>query len=225
MNQPHSREREALDAILRAGLWFVDIPRTSSTSVRTQLSAKFGRTFGKRNTMDPDHSNDQLILDHLPARLIRDFVGPAAWNDLFTFSIVRNPWDRIFSLFHYRRRAREISPHLEFREYMLSLDRLLSGSESERQLFPFWGHHFSASSFVCGHSGEILVDEIIRFENRSEGLARVGDRLGLATLGTLHIQGARPPDASYRQAYDSDTRRIIERHYQSDIELFEYTFD
>jgi len=225
VNQPHSREREALDAILRAGLWFVDIPRTSSTSVRTQLSAKFGRTFGKRNTMDPDHSNDQLILDHLPARVIRDFVGPTAWNDLFTFSIVRNPWDRIFSMFHYRRRVREISPHIEFREYVLSLDRLLSGSENERQLFPDWGHHFGAADFVCGYSGETPVEALIRFKTPSEGLARMVDRIALATLGTLHIQGARPPDASYRQAYDSDTRRIIERHYQSDIELFDYRFD
>ena len=40
------RERWRL-AILRRGIWFIDVPRTSSTSINTELGERFGRPYGK----------------------------------------------------------------------------------------------------------------------------------------------------------------------------------
>jgi hypothetical protein len=53
--------------------------------------------------------------NHMPAALIRERLGTEVWNSYFKFCVIRNPFDKAISAFHYAkaRRARwgVMQPH------------------------------------------------------------------------------------------------------------------
>ena len=111
--------RQGLAAIRKAGIWYVDIPRTSSSSIRTELSRCFGSIYGKADLIEPSFNVKQQFIDsHLTAREIREQFGESLWNHLFTFSIVRNPWDMMLSIFQYRKTVGELNPQTSFDHYL-----------------------------------------------------------------------------------------------------------
>src|SRR5262245_8701167 len=91
--------------IRRHGFWFVDIPRTSSTSIRVELGRFYGLPYGKSKTFEDQYSTPQIFRDHVPAREMREILGTDLWERIFTFALVRNPWDRIVSMYNWRRKV------------------------------------------------------------------------------------------------------------------------
>lgn len=208
--------------IVRHGFWFVDIPRTSSSSIRSELGKHFGRVYGKKNVLEKELASEQIFPDHLPARKMSAFLGNSKWNSIFTFTLVRNPWDRIYSMYNYRRRVGdELPKEWSFRDYVLALGK----ASSESKFFKYHGYRYGASDYVLGKNGEIIVDYIGKYENRLHDLNLIASYLGLSKLGELTIQRASPKNKHYSEYYDPETRDIIGRLYAKDIELFDYGFD
>lgn len=212
--------RQNLDAVRAAGFWFVDVPRTSSTSIKAELGAHFGPAYGKANVIEGEHASAQLFRDHIPARVMRDMLGATSWDQIYTFGMVRNPWDRILSLYHYVRKRGRIPQDWDFPTYV----RRLVDADSTTPHFSFHGFRRSAADYLTDESGTLLVDDVLRFEDRAAGLARVGARIGLPELGQLHLQSAGKAQGSYRDAYDEETRDLIAQRYASDIAMFGYQF-
>lgn len=220
MNLSRAKRRlllvDAARRIRRAGCWFVDIPRTSSTSIKSELHAAFGPFFAKS---DGARSRDELLLrDHLQARRVRDMVGQRTWSGIFTFTVVRNPWDRMASLYRYRLRADDIPPDLTFTSYV----ELLARSRGEG-LFHYPGHYMSCIDFITDSHGEEMVSFIARYERRATDLATISERIGLPRLGQTHLYGTNG-SVHYSRYYTPTTRDIIADVYADDIERFDYVF-
>ena len=216
--------KEAADAvrlaIIQSSVWFVDVPRTSSSSIRTELGRRYGPAYGKNNLFEQEEAVEQLFLDHVPARVMRSFLGEKAWDSVFTFSVVRNPWDRCYSLFNYLQRSKNIPMEWSFAQFLHTLEK----ADENTPGFKFHGHRYGASDFLLDTDNTILVDQIVRFEDRDSGLAKVAERLNLPELGKLHLQMATERGANYRDQYDMDLRSIVEQLYERDIKLFGYEF-
>src|SRR5438552_9191698 len=75
-----------------AGIWFVDIPRTGSTSLKLALAEHFGSEFGKSYVREDCRLTKKVIADHTTAIRAQQILSPELWKRLFTFTIVRNPW-------------------------------------------------------------------------------------------------------------------------------------
>ena len=88
----------------KQGLFFIDIPRTSSTSIRAELGRCFGIAHRKSERRAIKVLRLQLSRDHWPAEKMRQFLGPSLWEKLFTFTVVRNPWDRTLSFYRHVKR-------------------------------------------------------------------------------------------------------------------------
>ncbi len=84
----------------RTGFWFVDIPRTGSTSLRAELGVEFKDLHGKWFAEDKAHATGQHVECHQSAAEMQTFFGPRKWRSLYTFSFVRNPWTRSLSYYH-----------------------------------------------------------------------------------------------------------------------------
>lgn len=207
-------------SIWRRGVYFVDIPRTSSSSIRSELGKKFGRAYGKQNVIEKEHTTPQIFPDHMPAREMRAILGPSVWDRLFTFTIVRNPWDRVLSMYHYRRKRGNIPESWSFRDYVLAL----ASAGPETPYFKYRGFRYGAADYVLGDNGELLVDTVVRYENRAEGLATVARRLKLDVLGQASLQSAPRASKDYAEFYDAETEAAIRKRYAKDIELFGYGF-
>jgi len=202
------------------GFWFIDIPRTSSTSIRYELAQAFGSAYGKQNVTDAAYRTRQIFGDHVTAREMSNLLGPEVWNELYKFSVVRNPFARVFSMYHYRVKNEGLNT-ISFRDYVKRLD-----VPSNRDgFFPFPFYRYGASDFLTSADDVLDLNCIVKYENRTAELAQVGERIGLSTLGQTWVQEATPKQQHYSNFYDSPTRRIIEKLYRKDLDLFEYEFE
>ena len=108
--------KQAERDVRKNGFWFVDIPRTSSSSLRTELAAKYGSNYGKGSLFDRTYTVSRSVPAHIPAVRARRRTGERLWDNSFTFSMVRNPWDRFLSIYWYARKAGVLPESFTFRD-------------------------------------------------------------------------------------------------------------
>ena len=101
---------------------------------------------------------------HASTAWIRALVGESTWNAYVTFCVVRNPWSRVVSQYHFRRVQQGLS---------LSFDQFV---REER---------FTVEHPLYCRDGELLVDHVLRFEHRETDMRRITQRLGLDWDGWL----------------------------------------
>lgn len=213
--------QSALRQIRNAGLWFVDIPHTSSSSIKVELYQCFGRAYGKSDLADVQYNiKNQPLPNHQTALQMRHRLNPRVWQRLFTFSIVRNPWDRMISHFQYRKAVGEINPTMGFRDYLqLFFER---PGLSEASPFNYHGHYYQCADYLQDEEGHLMVDYIARFENREHDLLHISSRCN-CHLGKLHLNRGRSLK-SYHSFYNKETRDMVSRIANKDIEVFGYEF-
>lgn len=89
------------------GFIFIHVPKAAGTTVTNSLSRyttykdlEIGGThFGEQ--IQPAYKKRFGISKHSPASDIRKVIGKEAWSSMFTFSIVRNPYDRAISTYKF----------------------------------------------------------------------------------------------------------------------------
>lgn len=209
-----------------SGFWFVDIPRTSSSSIRAELGAYFGRGHGKMNIPEKQYATEQSFADHHTAQEMRDVLGPELWSKIITFSVVRNPWERIVSYYFYRKGKAivKIPQTWSLADFVAQLATARSGGPIHETL-QYAPHRKTYSEFLTDEAGELLVDHVIRFEDRKAGLKRIGDMIGLKTLGQLAINPASPEGRHYSEYYDTATRLRVGEIFAEDCDRFGYRFE
>ena len=165
------------------------------------------------------------VLQHLNARAIRSRVGNDIFGDYFKFTFVRNPYERVVSTYHIRKKLLP-GVKMSFRGFV---QKRLTGkqgfgawtffrSKAEKALEDqFEGQH----DFISDAAGKILVDFVGKYENLCVDFKKVCDRLGLkADLPVMN----QSKHESYRNYYDAETRKAVEEVYKKDIEAFGYEF-
>ena len=168
---------------------FVHIPKTGGTSIARTLS----RT-----------------QNHITAQRYIHNLGMKKWNNSFTFTIVRNPWDREISSFFYRYKkdyggvfSTEIfKKHLK-RVYVGGIPNYIPWFANKKQ--------------------ESFVDFIGRFENLQNDIDYVCDKIGINRKKLLHVNKSN--HKHYTEYYDDETREIVAKKYSDDIKLFNYSFE
>ena len=220
MNTKVKPKKQILKKIKQHGFWFVDIPRTSSSSIRSELGKHLGVVYGKRNIIESEHRTPQIIVDHISASRFREYLGHELWDEIYTFSLVRNPWDRTLSHYLYRVKITEIVD-LSFRDYVIKLN----SAQADTPLFRFHGTRFGAYDFLYDESDNLLVDYVGKFETRAQDLKIISEKIGVTSLGKLHLQSAKPTHLHYSDAYDEETKEIIYNLYRKDIDAFDYHFE
>lgn len=210
--------------LLKQGFWFVDIPRTSSSSIRSELGAHFGVLHGKMNIPEKEFASPQHFADHRTALEMREKLGREMWSQLLTFSIVRNPWARALSFFSYRRgKAKvKIPENWDLAEYLRHVARARAGDVHPVLSYP--PQYATCSEFLTDQSGQIIVSHVIRFENRARALCEIGARIGFPELGQRHINRATPKELSLSDHYDTESKRLVAEIYAEDCERFGYSF-
>ena len=218
------RQKEAIrEAILRSGIMFVDIPRTSSTSLRIQLAKAhkiYAKAYYKSHDLTAISSPSHLCLPpHLPATVIRGYLGIDVWQQVFSFSIVRNPWDRMVSIYRYRvEREQETHSFEEFVRELRTPRLHLPDS------FLHWEHwRLSQTSFLSDEMDQIMVNQVYRFENLADTYSDLSRRLEVPISPAIRLE---PTDRhkDYREYYSDRTRQTVSQYYAQDIENFGYTF-
>ena len=202
--------------------WFIDVPRTSSSSIKIELSREFGVVYGKNKVFEKDHRTGFIFKPHITAREMRDILGKKTWNKLYTFTFVRNPWDRVLSIYHYLQYENMIQAELSFKDYIVKLNYEIQHKNWTYNYAPFY---LGASDFVTDEKGKIIVSKIGKFENREEDINMIAKKIQSKNLGKLFLQKASPSNEHYSTYYDEESIEIVRNIYQDDISLFNYKFE
>lgn len=156
---------------------------------------------------------------------IRDKVGSAVWNEYFKFSIARNPWDRVVSLFTWKaRNDREFKAGPAVGNELV--DRELRLRQLRTRFSEFVKGTWQTNDRFYLIDGRCCVDFIIRYENLADDVQGVCRRLGIPAIELPRLKsGFKPGQFHYSRYYDADSEALVADRHSSDIRLFGYRFE
>jgi len=184
---------------------FIHVPKNAGMSIYRAL----GMEVGPHGT-------------HIPATVYQR-VEPDLFQRSFKFAVIRNPWDRLVSAYHYlpgspfptdqRWSARHLGKTPDFPNFMRALENPVFRARI------LTGLHFQPQSFsLCDAHGGLAVEHLIDFEHLARGVEEVGRRLGVA-VDLPEINRSKHED--FRNYYDARSTKVVEAIYGRDVALFE----
>ena len=216
---------------------FIAIPKTGTTSLRTQL-----KQAGKPLIRNP-HLNINQIRDAIYFFLLKEALGvnisfPNAnhpsddelrqkaekiFHSFFKFSAVRNPWARAVSLYYRREgvslEGPQISDRMGFESFC---ENHIYASDTCRQ--PTL--HKNQIDWLLSPQGDMLMDYVYKLEDFDQAIEDIKNltdgRLILDNVERNVNQNSKSRD--YRQLYNDHSRKIIQKRFEKDIDYFKYTF-
>ena len=192
---------------------FVHVPKTAGNSIQSvlrgyseeELVALRGEQdgverFGLRN---PKYK----IKKHSTLAEYRAALGETEFGDLYKFACVRNPWDRMISLYFTPTQNTAVWDRKKFRKVIVNA---LPVSDylrlNERDKDPFEN-----------------VNYIIRFENLTNDFRAVCAALDISP--TILPRYNRSNREHYSRYYDDELRELVHARFGPEIERFGYTFE
>ena len=197
---------------------FFHIGKTAGTSVEHWLGAR------DQDALETDRDSLfgwdpelQVFLQHAAPGLVRSIVGQPVFESYYKFTIVRNPYVRLLSVFHYLDRQKP-DRNGDFRDFVLSLPGLLEEKSVQN------GAHILPQASYTHLDGEPVCDRIVYFEELPGSLAPVAYRLGMkSALPVTNVSGqAARTGASIASYYSDSMIATMKAVYALDFELFRY---
>ncbi len=216
------------------GFAFVHIPKTGGTSLVRALAAE--RTeytaYGVWDMLEASPEREAIATairrnfglasfvsfpqQHLPAAALRALLGDA-WDSLFSFACVRNPWDMLVSTYAF---ARAHAPGVSTEDPDRSA--LMARCDTFARFVELYPLLRADQTAMVSDGDLVLVTEVLRFERLADDVAALRDRLGL-TLA-LGFENASAREADYRTYFTPRTQALAAKHFARDIDRFGYLF-
>ncbi len=203
---------------------FLAYPRTASTSMRDLLDPFCEVRSVHIDEVTPDHP----FYHHISAAELRTIFHARGWDwSMYRkFAVVRNPYDRVVSLYHHHdRHYRSAVPGWRglADRWGKVLRRRSRFARYVAELDPARRLHRPLSSFLGDENGRWLVDEVLRFESLDVEVPRLLSTLGLSGAIMPRLNESRHR-LSYRRYYNRRSRDCVARLYAEDIGRFGYAF-
>jgi len=209
--------------------WFVDT-RTKSQGADKEkiIYVHVPKTAGKSTLANLIKENMSVSnLFHCGIIEYRDY------KTIPSFAFVRNPWDRLISLFFFFEGGGLYpgsSPHPNdlriFQTYIKAYNgdfgkfvrcEIAKGKiTSERMFCP-------QSELLCDGNNNIAVDLIGKYEYFYKHLKTICEKFNISLSASSKINVSR--HKHYAEYYDSETKKIVKNAYLSDVEMFGYEYN
>jgi hypothetical protein len=146
---------------------------------------------------------------HTSAAVAKNNIPTEVWNQLFKFTIARNPFDRLVSLYYH-------------------LPTHTSGKEVRSMTFEQFVRKWSLDpklqqkKLITDNAGHLLVDYVGHFESLATDFQYITSKIGIEE--TLpHRNGSSHRD--YRTYYTPELIDLVFERFAADCEFFGYGFD
>jgi len=169
-----------------------------------------------RSIINKKENNGTLIRKHSRAMEIKKYIGSQNWEDYFTFSFVRDPWDRIVSLYYWYQSYNWNDPE-GLAKKIRKIPDFDGFVKSEFLQQP------SCSDYICD-SGKSIVDFIGKLENFETDFKNVCNEIGLPEIQILK-ENISQRKRDYKEYYNEETIQLIAKKYDDDIKNFNYGFN
>jgi hypothetical protein len=229
---------------------FVHLPKNAGQSVEHVFIRLLGLTWETRAPLLLRRNDRPELgpprLSHLKAveYLRCKYMSPEQFDTYFKFAFVRNPWDRMVSMYKWHGYHQICS----FKTFV--------GREFHNEL---WRHkHWFVcpqTEYLCDEEGRLLVDFVGRYEQLQKDFHHVCEQMGLPATDVPHVNANKTgknqansnvtrelkkvasypwwlirgkslsKSKDYRDYYDEESKELVAQIYRSDIELFGYEFE
>lgn len=205
---------------------FVHIPKTGGTSLALALEGRAMRDdimLGdtpkalKRRRRVKGAQTKGRLWKHATLADIDGLLPTGQLETLFAFTLVRNPWDRAVSYYHWLREqgfehpAVTLASDLEFDAFVTHPQTMASFRANP------------ASSYMRRVDGQEQCNAYIRIEHFATDAKPLFDHLGFDL--TLTRQNSSDRRADYRSYYSDESARAIADSCAEDIARFGYSFE
>lgn len=201
---------------------FVHIQKTAGQSLKRALAPYCSQPprDGLRRLLShlplPEDPASVAFREHCTARWARLKLSPRVFDDYCAFTVVRNPFDRAVSNYHFLRQRPEHHSHRHVAG--LTFEGYLEFLESRR-----WRRDPTQRFRVADGRGRLLCKSVLRFESLDADYARLRARLGLphgAPLPRHNASRHRP----WREYYQRRaTRDALVDLFAADFDAFGYS--
>jgi hypothetical protein len=222
---------------------FIHIPKTAGQSIETVFLQRAGLDWHNREQFLLRENSEPHLgpprLAHLTATeyLELGYLDSETFTQMFKFSVVRNPWDRLVSEYIYQQYP------FSFKDFIFK-HFPPEGQDDYDKHHGHYRHVMPQWKFVCDNDGTLLVDAIMKFESLQQdfnkvSLAITGQKITLphrnktvpttlaaklkSTAKKL-IAGASANKALYTEYYDEESKAWVANYYAKDITMFGYSF-
>lgn len=153
--------------------------------------------------------------EHHPGWMIRREVGEEVWNGYFKFAVVRNPFDRVISKYHF------------MRGYFDALNVAPFWDRSLDQFMRYFADSINENWVMYTDKDRIVLDFLVRYEHMEEDLAEVSRRIGLPVnlyqdLREIRAKGEFRPRSGRDAVLDESQRLLVSTLCRKEIEAFGY---
>ena len=201
-------ENRFFDAFMKTNkeFIFIPIPKTGTTSIHRIMSEIYGR---------------KISFPHHSYRWISNRISQENLARVKVFSTVRNPWDRMYSIFSYYRRGRFALKSKNFRDFiMTSPIEYANWYQGE----DCWEDFYNQSKWLFNASGQIKVDKIFKLENLNS--LDLNNFFGVNSCEIFHENRSHKNQKKhYSFFYDDDMIEVVYKLCKDDINNFKYNFE
>ena len=189
-------------------LIFIHLPKTGGTSfthgLRPYLKGKV--VYGSQQNPDWKH--------HVRAKDFKSRLPD--YDDFFTFTIVRNPYDRIYSWCSMMNAKQMVGKPVDkdtFKKW------LFFGSKNMKTI-PQKNNQYD---WLVDKDDNIIVDYIGRFESLQSHFDEIVTKIG-GVKTDLPKRRVSNRIRDYREVYDQESIEFIKEYHGKDLEYFNYSF-
>lgn len=203
---------------------FIHVPKAAGSSI-----GKILRESLKTSKKDADFSEEFRVFaedrgfifpNHAPAKVKKEFLGES-YGEYFSFAFVRNPYDRLVSLYEYTRQ-KEVDI---FKKRGLELNKFQINIIENT--FEDWVTKFNTgpaqSDWLCDENGSLIVDFVGKTENSNNDIQKLHKIFGLDSVDT-GVSANTTKHANYKSYYKESAKSVVKSRYRKDLEIFGYEF-
>lgn len=177
---------------------FIHINKTGGSSIETALG---------------------LRQNHKTALEKRARLGEEEWERRFRFTIVRNPWDKVVSHYHFRVMTNQtgLGDHpIGFNEWVRRAyrDHEPQYWNKPKNFMPQW-------NWISDENGKLIINFIGRFENLADDFQYICQKIN-RQVELPHVK--KSGRGHYREYYDEESVEIVRACFKIDIENLGYSF-
>jgi len=194
---------------------FIHVPKNAGTSI-----VNFFKRSYKTQSLPTKHTTWSQL--------------PTEWQHN-TFCVVRNPYDRIVSLYKFQIKVLErkqrlypnfINPQLEelskgFKNYVMNCQETIFKKRLNYKNTDAKWTNWQQLKYLSGNFEKI---NILRYENLEKDFTQLLIENRIKQNRPLQKLNVSRSNNDYKQFYDTETRKEVEKFYQEDIDILKYKF-